>query len=650
MCSIAGYLRTGAAADNVRLLRAMNRALARRGPDDAGLLVADGAPRGKCTDVRPDHHRLEHRLGLAHNRLSILDLSPAGHQPFSSPDGRHSLIFNGEIYNHAELRPELENLGWRFRSASDTEVFLAAVSTWRDRCFDRLDGFWAAAIWDNHRAELTLSRDRFGEAPLFYLWHDGGFYFASEIVALQEVVGWSGRHVSDQAVTDYLYHGISDVGNKTFFDGIEQLPQATFARVTLSKQMTIEPYWTFPQPRLTPGQIPIPDAIERTRSTLAAAAERQMHADVPVGFQLSGGMDSSALVAMVASTGRKVSAYTVSYPGTPHDELPFAQSVADRYPGLIDLHELRAPGDEFWAAADDVVSRYGEPFGGPNTYCAELVWRAMRDRGIKVVINGGGGDELFDGYRRDYHAPYLRELLLAGRLGRAIRESAQLSEDPVPVLSRRNASRILAALNSRHPLTPDGHVAISTPGAATHHLPVSLFPIRRAYGPQREPLGNLDEKVRNLLSHWRLAHHVKNANIASLSVPVELRFPFFDRRVAELALTLPHEYLIRDGWMKWVLRKAIEPYLPGQVTWRKKKMGFPFPYSTWAHRSKAAYLRAIADTRCPYVDHDHLVAVWDDLARLNPIFLWRCMSLTMWWRRCVEGIPLGEPRRLPLAA
>lgn len=651
MCSIAGYVRLAGRADNVRLLRSMNRALAHRGPDGSGLFIAEGTPAGRAVAMRPGEDRFEHRVALAHNRLAIVDLTDAGHQPFTSPDGRYTLAFNGEIYNHAELRPDLEARGWRFRSKTDTEVLLAAYATWGPGAFDRLEGFWALAIWDNERAELVLSRDRFGEAPLFYLWHEGNLHFASEIPALLEVVGWSALKPSAQAIADYLHLGQTDAGYRTFYEGIDQLPQATWARLSVGHgALDVQPYWNVPSQRTSADRLSAQDATEQLRTALVGATLGRLRADVPVGFQLSGGMDSSALVALAAASGRKVAAFTVSYPGTPHDEFPFAAAVAERYPGLIEHHELRAPGDEFWSHADAVVTRYAEPFTGPNVFSSQLTWQAIRAGGMKVCLNGAGGDELFMGYRRDFHAPYLRELMSAGRCLTALRESALLSEDPAGLFSLKNANRLLAALGPARPVTPDGHVAVTSPGSATHFVPRSLFPVRTDRLPRREPSADLDGRVHNLLGDWRLACYTKIGNIASLAVPVELRFPFFDRRVAELALTVPHEYLIRDGWLKWLLRKACEPYLPHDVVWRRRKMGFPFPYTAWTLRSRPAYLAAIADTRCPHVDHDHLLAAWDELARRNPILLWRCMSLTMWWRRCVQGLPLGSRKLRARAA
>lgn len=650
MCSIAGYLRPSRDTDDARALRAMNRALAHRGPDDAGVLLAAGSPHGKLAELPDRDPGFPHRVGLAHNRFSILDPTPAGHQPYRSPDGRYTLIFNGEIYNHAELRPELAAAGWQFRSHCDTEVLLAAFAVWGDGCFKRLNGFWAAAFWDNHLARLTLSRDRFGEAPLYHCRHDGNLYFASEIPALFAVLGRDAFPVSSQAVSDYLHHGLSDVAGHSFHTGLRQIPPATFAHVRPDGTLDIRPYWSLPAGRVSERSLPADEAVTRLRDSLTRATRLRLHADVPVGFQLSGGMDSSALVAFAASAGQKLDAFTVSYPGTKHDEFPFARAVADRFPGLVTHHELREPGDEFWAHADAVVYRYAEPFSGPNAFTQQLTWQAMRDRGIKVVVSGGAGDELLAGYRRDFHAPFLRSLLASGHPLAALHESAELSEEPLPKWSKANWKRLAAALRSAGPVTPAGHIALSTPGSAVHFLPADLLPTRGLPAPHTTPAGSLDDRLRAVMGDWRMSYWLKIGNLSSLAVPVELRLPFLDHEVAELAFSLPATYLIRDGWMKWILRKAAEPLLPPEVVWRKRKMGFPFPYTDWAKRSRPRFEAAIDASRTPWLDHAKLLTHWDTLAEKNPIFLWRCMSLALWHRRCVEAKPLSPASRLHAAA
>lgn len=641
MCSIAGYLRSHRPTTDTGVLRSMNSALARRGPDGSGLLVAEGAPQGRVLEIQNHIGPLDHRVGLAHNRFAITDLTDAGRQPFRSPDGRYTLVFNGEIYNHRSLRPQLEKAGWHFRSTCDTEVLLAAFAIWGESCFGKLNGFWACAIWDNHLARLTLSRDRFGEAPLFYTIRDSITYFASEIPALQTALGRDAFTVSKQAVADYLFAGLSDVEEATFYEEIRQLPAGSLATLSPGKPMEIRQWWTMPNQRLTDTQLSPQDAVDQLRAALTRAVELRLDADVPVGFQLSGGMDSSALVALAASRGKKVTAYTVSYPGTRHDEMPLARQVADLYPGQIDHRELRALGDEFWDHADDVIGTYAEPFSGPNTFTQQLTWRALSKQGIKVVLNGGAGDELLAGYRRDFHAPFLAGLWREGDYLRAAHESAALSEDRVRLLSRANFRRLRTAL-APSSTSMAGCLSISSPGSASHPLPAHLSPARNLPRSRSEPGDTLDERIRTILGSWRLAYYNKNANVASLAVPVELRFPFLDADVAQLALTLPRDYLIRDGWMKWILRKVAEPLLPKTVTWRRKKMGFPFPYQTWTMSSKRRYLAALADTRCPFLDHAHLVSNWEVLAVRNPIFLWRCMSLGLWWRKCVEGRALDN--------
>lgn len=629
----------------------MNRALEHRGPDGRGIYIASGAPLGKAGALNQLEQGFPHMLGLAHNRFAIFDPTPAGDQPWISADGRYAMVFNGEIYNHAQLRPELEARGHQFRSSCDTEVLMAAFALWGESCFERLNGFWAAAIWDNHTGTLVLTRDRFGEAPLYYTFRDGTLYFASEIPALLAVLGRESFQISDQAVSDYLYHGLADLGGETFYEGIRQLPPASVARVRADGMLDVRRFWALPTKRKSESALPLAEAIEGLRGALTRATSLRLQADVPVGFQLSGGMDSSALVALAAAGGQKLSAFTVSYPGTNHNEFPFAQAVAEMYPGQVTHHELRDPGGEFWAHADGVVARYAEPFSGPNAFTQQLAWQAMRDQGIKVVVSGGAGDELLAGYRRDFHDPFIRHLLEHGRPWAAMAESAALSEEPVGRWSRANWKRLKRAMAGGAGVnTPAGQVAVSTPGSAMHYLPADLMPTLRLPAPRLDQARSLKLRLRHIMTDWRMNYWLKIGNISSLAVPVELRLPFLDHKVAEMAFSLPFTYLIRDGWMKWILRKVAEPLLPAEVVWRKKKMGFPFPYTAWGKGSKGPFAAAIGNTQVPWLSMPKLMGSWDVLAEKNPIFLWRCMSLALWYRRCVENKSLdGSPTLLQAA-
>ncbi len=642
MCSIAGYLSFVRPMLDVGRLGAMNRALAHRGPDGSGMFVAAGGAGGATAFVGEGGggQAFEHAVGLGHNRFSIVDLSPAGQQPFVSACGRWAVTFNGEIYNHRQLRPELETAGWRFRSRCDTEVLLAGFAIWGEECFRRLNGFWAAAFWDNQRGSLLLTRDRFGEAPLFYTRREGVLYFASEIPALIAPLGMR-PVIGLQAVSNYLHHGLTDLGGETFFEGIHHFPPASVATVRSDGTLDVRQYWRPPERRLTERQLPAEEAVVRCRELLTTATSLRLQADVPVGFQLSGGMDSSALVAFAAGTGHRLSAYTVSYPGTKHDEFPFAKAVAEHYPGLVDHQEVRDPGAEFWPNADEIVGRYAEPFAGPNHYTQQMIWQSMRQRGIKVVVNGGAGDELLAGYRRDFHSAFLRGLMLGGRLGRAWGEAAALSEEPLPMMSAGVIRRLLAALGGGGTGGAEGQVAFSSPGSAVHYLPKELVPLASMPAPWTDTARSFDERIAHCMSDWRLSAYCKAGNITSLAVPVEVRLPFLDHQVADFAFALPRTYLIRDGWMKWILRKAAEPLLPAGVVWRKRKMGFPFRYGQWCRESRPAFEELVAGSTNPYIDHRHLLTVWEALAERNPIFLWRCMSLSLWWRKCVEGKSLS---------
>ncbi len=360
---------------------------------------------------------MPHDVALGQSRFSIVDLSPAGHQPFWSSNRRVCVIFNGEIYNHIELRHELERAGHVFRSSSDTEVLVQSYQRWGTECFKRFVGFWAIALYDASRRAVLLGRDRIGKAPLYAARHGGVLWFASEIPAILSATGRSAFAIREQAVADFMAHSSRNVDHQTFYEGIGSFPNACFAWVQADGTFEPREYWRLPARRRSEREMPIEEAVGEFRRRLFDAVSLRMRANVPIGFELSGGLDSSCLVAAAADSGRRVHAYTVSFPGTTADEEPYARLIHERYPDAVDYTVLRPPADDFWAEADEYVGRIAEPFHAPNILTNRGIWRAMAARGIRASINGAAGDESWGGYFNDYYDPFLRQMAPTERSG-----------------------------------------------------------------------------------------------------------------------------------------------------------------------------------------------------------------------------------------
>ncbi len=643
MCGIAGYVRPAGGDPSAASIFRMTRAMRHRGPDDEGLTLIDSAGERYLDlstmdePVAVESAGMAHDVALGHRRFSIVDLSPGGHQPFWSGDGSCCLAFNGEIYNHIELRQELAAVGVPFRTHCDTEVLVEAYRRWGEDCFRRFVGFWAVALYDKRRRQVLLSRDRLGKAPLYIARHGGTLYWASEIGAILAETGRGAFAVREQLVADFIAHSWRDVYDSTFYEGITSFPAASMAWVAAAGTFEARRYWQLPARRMTEREISATEAADQFRKTLDDAVRVRMRADVPVGFELSGGVDSSCLVASAASQGFRLHAYTVSFPGTSSDEEPYARAVAERYPRQVEYTVLEPPREDFWEQADEYVGHMAEPFHAPNVLTNRGVWQRMAARGIKVSINGAAGDESWAGYFNDYFGPFMRHLAREGEIGALIRNARLFGDEAHGLFSETVIRRLREAfMESR-----GAGAGVSSPGSRMYELPAGSDPMCLRLAPGRGPARDLDGRMRDLIGPWRMNYWLRVANQSYMSVPTEVRCPFLDHRLVELAFGLPVTYLIRDGWLKWLVRTSMSDRLPAEVAWRKRKMGFPFPYEQWAAASRERFFGAIGNVDCPYVDLAILKRSYGELAKRNPLYLWRVMSVCLWWKKCVLGERLG---------
>ncbi len=568
MCGIVGF---SGLFDLAALGRA-NDYIAHRGPDDSGIFSDETAA-----------------VGLGHRRLSILDLSPLGHQPMASADGAVVLVFNGEIYNFRELRRELEGKGAVFRGHSDTEVLLNLYLAEGEAMLPRLNGIFAFALWDRRQQSMLLARDALGVKPLYYAALDGRFAFASELKALVHLLPDAGA-LDAAALRRYLTF-LWCPGDGTPLTAVRKLLPGEAMVVRYGR---IARRWIWYQLPVFHGVTPGLDeqgAVDGTLMHLREAVRRQMVADVPVGAFLSGGLDSSAIVALARDQNPDIRCFTIEAAGGQEagatDDLPYARRVA-RHLG-VPLDVVRIDAGRMASDLERVVSQLDEPLADPAPLNVLYISQLAREQGMKVLLSGAGGDDLFSGYRR--HRALLAERWWAWlprglRLGLATASSgmdqrlawgrrlgklfngAGLDGDARLVNYFRWAGEVdLAALYSA-----DFRAALGDEPAAEPML-AFLRPL-----PAR--VSRL-ERMLALEQRFFLAdHNLIYTDKMSMAVGVEVRVPFLDLDLVEFAARIPGGLKQRGRVGKWVLKKAMEPYLPREVIYRPKS-GFGAPLRRW---------------------------------------------------------------------
>ncbi len=602
MCGIAGILHLDGSPIHVDELGAMSDAMSHRGPDDEGYWLlnrrsgAHASYLGRESPAEldlpslPSDNPVLADLGLAHRRFSIIDISLSGHQPFLYHDGTCAVVFNGEIYNYIELRAELEQAGLMFCSSSDTEVLAAAFKAWGTAAFAKLNGFWSAALYDIPQQRLVLVRDRVGKKPLYWSRLGQRVYFASEIKALLAVATVRDRRkVNESAILPFLAYSYQNTGNRTFFADIEQLPAASWALVSDSFPRETTPYWHLPRTRLKESEISVEDACVQLRDTLRDAVRIRLRADVPWGVELSGGMDSSSVLAFAAELHDKpVAAVTVRWTGQPCDEEAFAIAVA-KHVGA-DHRSFDPPVVGFWRHVLAFTHLEEEPYHSPNLQTNQVIWALLRAQAAKVTLMGTGGDEIFAGYPL-YYDRAQAEHLLGGRFASYCDNAWHWTAAPNSLRSWGGPLKAMV-----------GHLVRSG-------LPFLLPPSRHAphacVAGSGEPLRfdlTLSEMMRRDFLERLLPYWLKAVDKSSMGLPIETRCPFLDYRLIELGYRLPLTYLFRHGWHKWILRKAMEPLLPTDVLWRTNKQGFPFNTRGFLSESRPLIDLILRRARNPYID------------------------------------------------
>ena len=551
MCGIAGVVST----THVPCLatKQMLNAQRHRGPDGEGLWSAQVG---------------NFQLTLGHLRLAIIDLTEEANQPMFLPDGSQGLIFNGEVYNYKELRSELEQQGISFRTRSDTEVILWALATWGEEAFQKFNGMWAIAWIDLKNRRLLLSRDRFGIKPLYLFRNNGTLFFASEIKAI--LAGSDARFgVNGQVVGRFLRQSLLDIQQETFFCDIEALPASHNLTIRLDGQRPetlLVNYWAL---SATDCFQDCGQAIEAVEQTFLDAVRLRLRSDVPVGILLSGGMDSSSIAAGMREAlgpGADLHAISAVSGRRDYDETPFIEAVSRHLACPVHYVSLEHDPTEWFDLLDAVIYANDEPVGSFSPVAHYLLMEEARRVGITVILSGQGGDESLCGYFK-FLMFYLQQLSKTGHWLSALNVLSGFLRNGT-VFSQ---FRISEAKRYLPRFAKPREFDICGPRLQPHN-----FVVATGLGD-----GTLADRQRADLVRLSVPSLVHYEDRTSMAWSREIRLPFLDYRLVQLLISLPSDYKLRDGWTKWVLRKAMDSYLPKSVVWRKDKQGFTIPQAEW---------------------------------------------------------------------
>lgn len=660
MCGIAALI--GLPGVNVAPhIQVMTHTIRHRGPDDEGYVLIEGRAGnsvflgGQDTSVGCYSSGLLYtpcdmlaegglptaQLALGHRRLSILDLSPAGHQPMAD-DARHLIVYNGEVYNHVELRAELESLGHTFRSKSDTEVVLAAWRQWGNSCVERFNGMFAFVIVDLDGWRLFAARDRFGVKPLYWwLSPVGMLAIGSEIKQFSVLPGWQPR-LNGQRAYDFLNWAVSDHTTETLFEGVHQLSGGEYVDCSIDEAgRGLKPRRWY---RLCAAPVAhsLSEAVEQFRTLFDDSVRLRLRADVEVGTGLSGGLDSSSIVCTVNSLLRAQHAHALQNTFSActkdlrYDERPFIDEIV-RQTGVT-AHTTFPELDSLFPSMQQIIWHQDEPFYSTSIYAEWNVFKLVSQTGVKVTLDGHGADELLAGYHGFFGAR-LAGLLLRGHWLGFVRETNAMRK-------RFGYGYVLLVMRVLDTLLPDFLRQPLRRMSGRASLDPSWLDTARLGVEPSDPFRHSGAKARNIsdmsvaqLLYTSLPVQLHWADRDSMAHSVESRVPFLDYRLVEFIVGCPDEFKIEHGVTKRVLRDAMRDRLPIAVADRVDKMGFVTPEASWVRECEPEYFR-LAVRQAVEKSHGVLTDVVNEQAEkiiagrgeYNSI-LWRWICFGDWMER-----------------
>lgn len=620
MCGIAGDVgssrlleadRPAPVDDELRILR-------HRGPDDSGF-----------------YEDRQHRVRFFHRRLSIIDLSTAGHQPMLDRDRGTVVVFNGEIYNYRELDDDLKSLGYLYRSHSDTETLLHAYAEWGEECVQHFNGMFAFALWDSAKRKLFCARDRFGEKPLYYHQRaDGSLVFASEIKALF-TLGDVPRRANHHTLRRFLATGLTDTDSETFFEGIYALP-AGHVLTWRAGEVTTRRYWGLPRCE-TPVQRSAEEWSDALMNGLRSSIRLRLRSDVPLGTCLSGGLDSSTIVTLMRDLHPgPITCFSVLYDDPGLSERRFVEALV--HETGIETVVATPDGSDLHDTLQRIVWHNDQPSASRGQYSQ---WHAMKlaaERGTVVLLNGQGGDEVLAGYDR-YVPTAMRSLALAGRPFQAMRMARSFA-------AARGTTTGMFVKQALYPMLP---ATLRTAWGRARFQPwlMAGIALRDGRAPESEgPFSDLRSHLVADLCRLSVPSLVHDEDRCSMAFSREIRLPFLDHTLVELLADAPMGMKLAGGQTKALLRRAMKGHLAEPVRTRRDKMGYPTPVARWlrttgAKDAEAVFLSSefrgrgfVEPSVAQGLLRAHVAAEADHSAPL-----WQCLSIEYWARVFLDQAP-----------
>jgi asparagine synthase (glutamine-hydrolysing) len=559
MCGIAGFWSNTVIDNKISLIKSMTDSIAHRGPNGEGHWMSK-----------------DQNITLGHRRLSIIDLSNNGNQPMHFMD-RYSITFNGEIYNYIEIREVLLHKGYVFRTESDTEVILAAYHEWKDKCLSKFDGMFAIVIYDNEAKQLFCARDRFGEKPFYYSFYNGCFVFASEMKAI-----WAfgvPKEPSNKMLYSYLAEDLVENPldqRETFFNNIYKLKSSHYFIYKGEKSINQLNYWKIDL--IKASQIDASQISNHFLGLLETSLKRRLRSDVSVGSSLSGGLDSSSIVALISKFSKSNHTFSARFKNFKKDEGKFIDIVTSRF--KTNHHNVYVNENQLMMELDKLIWHQEEPFQTGSIYAQWCVYQEARRNNIIVMLDGQGADEYLCGYDKDFKS-YLKEIRHNIKFANSFKSQIKNNHHYDVSLSKKDqlflkSPRFYKFLAQSSKIVLDkAPMGISKEFHQSFHSKQSHF----------IEFSDLKQTLLYEMTNQGLEKLLKFADRNSMAHSVEVRLPFLYHELVEFIFSLNSSYFLKDGWSKSILRNAVEDLLPNEIVRRKDKIGFEAPQNDWMDNS-----------------------------------------------------------------
>lgn len=607
MCGICGHVSFDdklIAPENIQSMMALMK---HRGPDDEGMFV-------------------DKNVGLGHVRLSIIDLSSAGHQPMFSSDGRYCIIHNGEVYNYRELRTQLADK-YQFKSQTDTEVILYSFIEWGPACLEKFNGMFAFVVYDTKTKRLFAARDRFGIKPFYYFVNNDEFVFASEERAILPFL--KNVEANEQAIFEYLVYNRTDQGRYTFFEDIFKLPRGSYAIIEDGK-LRIKKWYVLEENLDKPFE-----SSDEFYETFKESIGFRLRSDVPVGVCLSGGVDSSSIVSVLLKEFNKYDLNTFSAvygKGIKADESDF---INEYHSDLRNMYYIYPTANSLMQDLNDFVGCHCEPVASLGPYAQFKVMQLARDH-VKVTLDGQGADEELAGYHYFFGA-YFKELLLAGKFNKALQEFTSYLQKYHSLLAFKYLALYMAPSSLKNFFARQSH----------NFNTDSFYQSCKEESDIKDNLYNPKTLNESLLQHfhYKLEHLLKWEDHNSMWFSLESRVPFLDHNIVERTISMPPDRIINKGITKVILREAIKSVLPEKIRKRTDKIGFETPGETWFRTDQfKTFIFDLINSKS-FKDRGYL-----DPQKCNKAFklhlagkvdldkeIWKWMNLELWFRQFIDS-------------